>query len=169
LLRDWASAEDMLQQTFLKLHSSRSSYILGADPVPWLYAIAHRTGLDEIRRRRRSRIRLERRGEGPLEIEAALCGKAVESLAREAFGERARTRALAALDDLPDEQRTAVVLTKLHGMSSAQAAAVLGISAGAVKQRVHRAYVSLRDNLAEDLDVETRCDRSDTEQRAKGA
>lgn len=49
-VRDRALGEEILQQTFLKLHKSRTSYVSGADPLPWLYAIAHRTCLDELRR-----------------------------------------------------------------------------------------------------------------------
>jgi RNA polymerase sigma-70 factor (ECF subfamily) len=46
LVRDHALAEELLHQTFLKLHHARASYVAGADPLPWLYAIAHRTCLD---------------------------------------------------------------------------------------------------------------------------
>ena len=49
LVRDHALAEELLQQTFLKFHRARASYVAGADPLPWLYAIAHRTCLDALR------------------------------------------------------------------------------------------------------------------------
>src|ERR1044071_7505160 len=58
LAGDRATAEDLLQQTFMKLHEARSAYVKGANPVPWLYTIAHRTCLDEIRRRKRARVRV---------------------------------------------------------------------------------------------------------------
>jgi DNA-directed RNA polymerase specialized sigma24 family protein len=48
LVRDHALAEELLQQTFLKLHQARASYVVGADPLPWLYAIAHRISLDAL-------------------------------------------------------------------------------------------------------------------------
>ena len=60
LLSDKAAAEDMLQLTFLKVHEARGSYVLGANPIPWIYTIAHRTALDEIRRRKRSRVQIGR-------------------------------------------------------------------------------------------------------------
>src|SRR5881394_3636739 len=47
LAGDRATAEDLVQQTFMKLHEARSAYVKGANPVPWLYTIAHRTCLDE--------------------------------------------------------------------------------------------------------------------------
>src|SRR5215470_1319073 len=60
LIGERATAEDLLQQTFLKVHQARSAYVRGAEPLPWLYTIAHRTCLDEIRRRKNSRVRLSR-------------------------------------------------------------------------------------------------------------
>ena len=49
-----ALADDLLQQTFLKVHRARSAYVRGADPVPWIYAIAHRTFVDEVRKKKRA-------------------------------------------------------------------------------------------------------------------
>src|SRR3954451_8217356 len=63
LIGEKATAEDLLQQTFLKVHEARSAYVRGANPIPWIYTIAHRTCLDEIRKRKRSRVRLGREGE----------------------------------------------------------------------------------------------------------
>src|SRR6185312_13147415 len=60
LLGDKAAAEDALQLTFLKVHEARASYVIGANPIPWVYTIAHRTALDEIRKRKRSRVQLSK-------------------------------------------------------------------------------------------------------------
>src|SRR5438876_9251945 len=67
LAGDRPTAEDLLQQTFMKLHEARSAYVKGANPVPWLYTIAHRTCLDEIRRRKRARVRVSLDGQLPYE------------------------------------------------------------------------------------------------------
>ncbi len=58
LIGDRAAAEDLLQQTFLKVHEARGACVRGANPIPWIYTIAHRTCLDELRKRKRSRVRL---------------------------------------------------------------------------------------------------------------
>ena len=55
--------------------------------------------------------------------------------------------ALAALAKLPDNQRQALILTKVHGRSIADAAMITGSTPGAIKQRAHRAYVTLRQML----------------------
>ena len=65
LTGDRALAEDLLQQTFLKLHQARATYVRDANPVPWIYTIAHRTCLDELRRRKVARVKLTADGHCP--------------------------------------------------------------------------------------------------------
>jgi RNA polymerase sigma-70 factor (ECF subfamily) len=48
LAKDRPTAEDLLQQTFINLHRHRDVYVRGANPVPWLFTIAHRTFLDGV-------------------------------------------------------------------------------------------------------------------------
>jgi RNA polymerase sigma-70 factor, ECF subfamily len=148
LLADRAAAEDVLQQAFMKVHDARSTYVRGANPIPWIYTIAHRTGLDEIRKRKRSRARLTAAGEMGGEAAAHITGVAVE--ARQPDGERdeaSTAAALAALAELPENQRQALILTKVHGRTVAEAAMITGTTPGAIKQRAHRAYVTLRRML----------------------
>jgi RNA polymerase sigma-70 factor (ECF subfamily) len=139
-----ATAEDLLQQTFMKLHEARSAYVKGANPVPWLYTIAHRTCLDEIRRRKRARVRVSTDGNLPYEPSVDITGAADS---QPAVDEAAIARSLAALASLPPSLRQAVLLTKIHGHSSAQAATIAGTTVGAIKVRAHRGYVALRQKL----------------------
>ena len=146
LIGEKATAEDLLQQTFLKVHEARSTYVLGANPIPWIYTIAHRTFLDEIRRRKRSRVRLSNDGALAAEPAAGLTGVAAGT---EPEPDReAASEAMAALEHLPENQREALILTKVHGRSHAEAAMITGTTPGAIKLRAHRAYVSLRQMLA---------------------
>jgi RNA polymerase sigma-70 factor (ECF subfamily) len=148
LLADRAAAEDVLQQTFMKVHDARSTYVRGANPVPWIYTIAHRTCLDEIRKRKRSRVRLT--GAGEMGDGAAAHITGVPEEARQPDGERGEAgtaAALAALAELPENQRQALILTKVHGRTVAEAAMITGTTPGAIKQRTHRAYVTLRRTL----------------------
>ena len=143
LIGERPAAEDLLQQTFLKLHEARGIYVRGADPVPWLYTIAHRTCLDEIRRRKRNRVKVSDDGTPP-EMVAELSGQP-EGAAPQAEGLSKVT--LAALEQLPQSQREALMLTKVHGRSNREAAAIAGTTPGAIKLRAHRAYVALRKIL----------------------
>ena len=146
LIGEKPAAEDLLQHTFLKVHEARASYVAGANPIPWIYTIAHRTCLDEMRRRKRSRVRLTRDGTLAAEPAADITGAAAETRA-ESEGELA-TAAMAALERLPGNQREALILTKVHGRSHAEAAMITGTTPGAIKLRAHRAYVTLRQLMA---------------------
>src|SRR5690349_4312641 len=125
MARNRAQADDLLQQTFLKVHRARSAYVRGADPVPWIYAIAHRTFLDDVRRDKRAIVKVGDNEQLPEQLKAALD----------------------ALSALPAQQREAVVLTKLDGKSVAEAAEIAGTTVGAMKVRAHRGYEALRKLL----------------------
>ena len=160
LLGDRAAAEDALQLTFLKVHEARATYLRGANPIPWIYTIAHRTSLDEIRKRKRSRVRLSQHGTpgaaAGAEPTAHITGVAVDQHADQAERQDASSAAagaLAALAELPENQRQALLLTKVHGRSIAEAAMITGSTQGAIKQRAHRAYVTLRRLLGKGDDA----------------
>jgi RNA polymerase sigma-70 factor (ECF subfamily) len=143
LVGDRALAEDILQETLLKLHEARDFYVRGADPVPWMFTIARHTALDELRKRKRARVRLvENDARPPPEPRAELSGMPTE--AARSNDDPAGAEALAALDQLPEAQRQALLLTKVEGLSQAEAAARAGTTPGAIKLRAHRAYLALR-------------------------
>jgi RNA polymerase sigma-70 factor (ECF subfamily) len=142
---DVSTAEDLLQLSFLKVHKARDSYIEGAQPLPWMYTIAHRTFLDETRRRKRSRM-VDVAGEVP-EQSASLDGR--PSAAQEVPADSEKlSETMAALQCLPPAQRQAVVLTKLDGKTMQEAAQIAGTTIGAMKVRAHRGYAALRKNLS---------------------
>lgn len=127
-------AEDLLQITFTKLHRARDSYLRGSPVLPWVFAIARRAFLDERRHARSRQEDLSHDGslpEPPFEAPPAELADVIEL----------------ALARLPDHYREAIVLTKVTGMSVAEAAEVLGTTRAAVKLRVHRGYKELRQYL----------------------
>lgn len=141
LARDRARAEDLLQTTFLKLHTHRDVYVAGADPTPWVYAIAKRAFIDDHRRRGTARRFLARAGGD--DTSADLTGAPADAGAAAPDPDLV-SRAVAALATLPRSQRDAVRLTKLEGLSIDDAARAAHTTPGAIKQRVHRGYQKLR-------------------------
>src|SRR5688572_8104156 len=146
MARERALAEDLLQLTFLKLHRARTAYVRGADPLPWIYSIAHRTFLDEARRRKRAVVRVGEGDELP-EQQADLRGETDDRRDDPRVDPELVRAALDALAELPEQQREAVVLTKLDGKSVAEAAEIAGTTVGAMKVRAHRGYEALRKVL----------------------
>ncbi|HEX3698845.1 MAG TPA: RNA polymerase sigma factor [Polyangia bacterium] len=139
--RDRGRAEDLLQQTMLQIHCSRGRFLLGADVTPWAFAIARRLLIDSIRRRKR-------------ETEASDCLSALDPLTEPASDELLHSKRVAEalerqLSQLPKAQRTTFELIKQDGLSLREAAKVMGTTVNAVKLRAHRAYVALRESIAE--------------------
>jgi RNA polymerase sigma-70 factor (ECF subfamily) len=128
-------AEDLLQITFAKAHAARQRYLPGAPILPWARAIARNAFIDEVRAARRGCERLSPDGRLP---ELALSDSEDRELAEILRNALAR---------LKPQQREAIELTRLSGLSLAEAAERLGISTVALKLRVHRGYQCLRREL----------------------
>lgn len=144
LTADRALAEDLLGETFLRIHQHRSGFRPGSAFAPWTYRIARNLAIQEIRHRQASR-----RADDRLQSEAA----SVPVELPEDTVERGQLReaVIAALSRLPEDQRTAAVLREYEGMSYAEVAAVLGCSEEAARARTYRARLALRSALAAQL------------------
>jgi RNA polymerase sigma-70 factor (ECF subfamily) len=136
LTKDRARAEDLLQVTFSKIHRARDSYLAGSPLMPWVLAIARRSFYDETRARRARPEELS--AEGILPEPKVISTESNEDLVE------ALSNALA---ELPETYREAIQLTRISGLSIAEAANVTGTSVSAMKLRIHRGYHVLRDLL----------------------
>jgi RNA polymerase sigma-70 factor (ECF subfamily) len=130
-------AEDLLQATFLSVVRSRGRYEPGTKVVPWLFAIAANAARDSLRKRR---VRADA---------SAALAEHVDKVSAPSEPDPPAALALqAALAELPDDQREAVLLHKMHELSFAEIAEALGITVSAAKVRAHRGYEKLRHRLA---------------------
>lgn len=133
LARDAEAADDLVQATFLRAHERRASFREGADLRIWLMAILHNLFVDE----RRSASAAEARDRAWAELRPGFAPPSGESAARLA---QLRDAFLA----LGEDQREALHLVAIEGLSVAEAAAVLALPPGTVMSRVARARASLR-------------------------
>ena len=141
---DAQHCDDLLQETFLRMHRARATFVRGSPVLPWAFAIARRLVIDRARGERRApRIADEADAEPLAEASHDRPEQTLEA-------RQLAQRMAVALRRLPDSQRTAFELLKQDGLSLAEAAAVLGTTTSAVKLRAHRAYESLRAVLGED-------------------
>jgi len=143
-------AEDLAQETFLRVYLSAKSYKPKAKLFTYLYTIATRLALNRLRKRKRLRWfsldQLQENGdEGPgQEFPADPADQpdgSLEQAEREAMVRRA-------LDALPEAQKTAVVFSRYEGLSYKQIAEVMETSVSAVESRLHRAKQTLRKKLS---------------------
>lgn len=146
-------AEDLAQETFVRVYQNREKFDARQKFATWLYTIATNLCRDRLRyRSRHPEVSLEAKGD---ESEMSL-GDTVpaehpspaEEVARAENAEAVR-RAIATL---PEELRTALILFEYEAQSHAEIAAILKCSAKAVETRLYRARLHLRKLLAESLE-----------------
>lgn len=126
-------AEDLLQECWMRIHRSRHTYRPSEPLLPWIFAIARHTRLDDYRRRRRRQAK---------EIPTCNLPDISASPGRPAAIESNDLHRL--LEDLPENQREAILMLKVSGMSLEEVARATSSTVGAIKQRAHRAYRKLR-------------------------
>ena len=150
LLGDRAAAEDVTQEVFLKVHRAAPTLDVSRDPAPWLTAIAANACRDVWRS---GAYRMGRRSDsidGPADLADRLPGREgnpeslVLSREREAL-------VRAAIDQLPEHLREAVLLYEYQGLSHQQIADALGIHHAAARKRYSRALEALGRLLRETL------------------
>ena len=146
MLGDAASAEELVQESFLRVFNARDRYAPDARFSTWLFTIATNLALNELRRPRRrnphrSTEAVEEEGSIlPLESTEPRADDVVDARRRGAAVERE-------LAELPERQRAALWLTAVEGLSYAEVAEALEATEKSVKALVHRARASLAERL----------------------
>ena len=144
MMRDPEMAADMTQDAFVKAYKNYASLEKPENARAWLYQIAHRVALDEIRRRKIIRFL-------PWTGESKGSAPSAEHLVMEARLSSDMQRALARI---PERQRAALLLAELHDLTGLELAAALGVSHVAARALLTRARESLRQALAAEREVE---------------
>jgi RNA polymerase sigma-70 factor (ECF subfamily) len=123
-------ADDLLQDTWMRVHKARHTYRRGEPVLPWIFAIARHVGLDNYRRARRVEIR-------ETQVEVLPETTSSSNVLRDIPDMDA------ILAELPASQREVIVMLKVSGMTIEEIARATSSSAGSVKQKAHRAYRKL--------------------------
>jgi len=165
IVKDEAEVEDVMQQTYLAAYGSLGQFAGTAKFSTWLMRIA----INEALARRRRALQLvtnegaEEEPEGPMKVVSESANPEEQAFRRELA-----SMLESAIDQLPESFRSVVMLREVEGLSTAEAADVLGISEELVKTRLHRAKHQMRESLIEDIDAHSqkafpfyapRCDR----------
>jgi RNA polymerase sigma-70 factor (ECF subfamily) len=138
MLREPELAADLTQDAFVKAYRNYETLEKPENARAWLYQIAHRVALDEIRRRKIIRFfpwTGESRGSAP----------SAEHLVMDSHLSSDMQRALARI---PERQRAALLLAELHDLTGLELAEALGVSHVAARALLTRARESLRQALA---------------------
>jgi RNA polymerase sigma-70 factor (ECF subfamily) len=138
MLRDPELAADLTQDAFVKAYKNYATLEKPENARAWLYQIAHRVALDELRRRKIVRFLPwtgESRGAAPSAEHLVMDLRLSADLQR-------------ALEKIPERQRAALLLAELHDLTGVELAAALGVSHVAARALLTRARESLRQALA---------------------
>lgn len=140
-------ASEALQDTFLRAFRFLPRFQFKSSFFTWIYRIATNVSLTRLRKRKQPEIvsldePVNEAGDVPLEIPDAKYSP--EEVHRQTV---LREKLNAAVDSLPAEHREVVKLRDFEGQSNEEVAAALGISVAAVKSRLHRGRLAIRDRL----------------------
>ena len=136
---DREQAEDLVQEVFFRMLRYRTSYDPAQSFTAWMYQIARNAGVDQVRKRGAAQVvdidtftdrRAELVSASPGPEESASRGQDLALLRR-------------AMDQLPEDKREILVLSRFQGMKHEDIAEVLGCEVGTVKVRVYRAIRAL--------------------------
>jgi RNA polymerase sigma-70 factor (ECF subfamily) len=151
IVGDADAASDAAQDAFLKAYKALADY-RGGSFKAWLLRIVTNTCYDVLRaRRRRPTSSLDDLSVAPEHAWQLVNG-------RDGPEERALQQELgrviqAAMATLPPDQRAAVVLSDIQGLSYQELAEIMGVSLGTVKSRLSRARAKLRDHLLQQQEL----------------
>jgi RNA polymerase sigma-70 factor (ECF subfamily) len=148
LMGNEAEAEDVMQETFLSAFRAIDSFEGRSGLGTWLYRIAYNAAM----------MRLRKPSPHTVSVEETLTGETMAVVPRQLFdwcclpeedftSDEARTELEQAIHELPESLKTVFLMRELEGFSTADTAAALDLSEGAVKVRLHRARLWLRERL----------------------
>lgn len=145
-------AEDIAQETFLRVYNNRMSWEPRSKFASWMYRIARNLCIDEKRRYWNRMVYADSSfTDANGEDSGTSFIDRVEDTggdARETFAHKIDEEAIKnAINQLSDEQREVIVLNKYQGMSYVEIAEILGASPESIKQRAYRAHLKLREIL----------------------
>jgi RNA polymerase sigma-70 factor (ECF subfamily) len=140
MLRDTVDAEDCLQETFLRAFRSYGRVRAGTNYRAWLYKIATNTARSQWKRRKRNETYT-------IDLDPELQAGEM-SVADRVEQKTLLTAVVRAVEELPDQQRAALIMRKYQELSYAEIAAALECSEAAVRANVYQAVKKLQVKFA---------------------
>jgi RNA polymerase sigma-70 factor, ECF subfamily len=150
-LRSSALAEEVFQETFLRVHEKCGAFEPSRRVRPWLYSIATHLGIDALRKEKRHRaVRLDQdhggEQEGHLGSLRDLVVSRTPSPPEQLEVQEQAQQVWKAIDALPEELRAIVLLVYFQDLKFKEAAEILNLPLGTVKSRIHKALFMIRNS-----------------------
>lgn len=143
MLGNESDAKEVAQEVWIKAWQKRSHYNFKAAYTTWLHRIAMNTALDAIRRRTRERKRFASISESETGQQVDQSIDPGKSPLKAAQSNEQRAQIVAAIQELPEEQRCVIVLKEFEHYTYAEIAGILDCKIGTVMSRLHLARKKL--------------------------
>lgn len=147
LTRDQWAADDLVQETFLRVSQKLGTLKDPAKLKPWVFSIARNQAMDHLRRARTKEQPLEAQAEPLPLLQTTLVQSQLER-------QEMSSCVQAKIDKLPSNHRTVLILYDLVGLNHQEVSQVLGISLEAARARLHRARKALQGILEKECSFE---------------
>ena len=147
MVQNYAVAEELAQEVFLRVYRSRESYEASAKFTTWLFRIATHLALNALRDGKNERLQERLDNDSP-DLPARQVSDARPTVEQRMVYQVRLDEVRRAVATLPEKQRAAVLMHKYEEMEYSQIAKVLSCSESAVKSLLFRAYETLRARLA---------------------
>ena len=151
ITKNRADADDVMQETFIKVYRSIHTFRKDATFETWLYRIAVNEALNFVKRRDRQRECAEAEYESSVRQRVQLANDPHAQAEKSEL----RQHVTAAVNSLPLKHRTVVILHEFEGLTHAEIASILNCSEGTVRSRLHYARKKLRTLLKPYMDART--------------
>ena len=146
-VRDSAEALDVTQEAFLKAYRALPGFRGDSAFYTWLYRIAINTAKNYLVAQKRRPLDYDLDLQDPEQYDMQARLKTVDTPERMALSEEIRNTVNAAINDLPDDLRTAIVLREIDGMSYEEIAQTMECPIGTVRSRIFRAREAIDKRL----------------------
>jgi RNA polymerase sigma-70 factor, ECF subfamily len=151
MVRDRELAEDLAQDTFVKVLNALDSYRSEYKFSSWIFKIANNTAIDHLRRKELDTLSLEGAPDAVnperAEATALQLGDRTESPLQEMESRELGSAIERAIGALRPEYRSCILLRHVEGRSYEEVAEILGLPLGTVKTYIHRARAELKTAL----------------------
>jgi RNA polymerase sigma-70 factor (ECF subfamily) len=153
-VRNPTEAEDITQDAFIKAYRALPRFRGDSAFYTWLYRIAINTAKNSLASRSRNPVRLDADGGGDDDDRPGLEERMIDAATPEALAltEEIRATVTAAIDQLPDDLRTAIMLRELEGLSYEEIAKTMDCPVGTVRSRIFRAREAVDERLRDIFD-----------------
>ena len=151
LVRDRQLAEDLVQETFLRVYGSRERWEPKSKFTSWMYRIARNLCIDEKRRYWNRLVQCDSdapQGESGDLLSFVDTTEEKGPDARQQYTSKVHAEIIRrAIDSLSEDQREVIILNKYQGLSYIEISEILGVTPESIKQRAYRAHLKLRKML----------------------